>query len=251
MKILLSNDDGYDAEGLVCLKNAMRKIGEVVVVAPITNCSGKSSALSLKQPIRVERLEDNLYAVDGTPADCVHLAVNGMLDFEADVVVSGINNGENMGDDPVYSGTVAAALEGRFLQLPCVAISLQGPHLQYYETAAKIACEVVLALKKNPNCGAMLLNINVPDLPYDQITGYEVTRCGSRTQSYPVIVKGKSETVNYYEIGPPGKATNLDSGSDFYAVSNGRVSITPITNDMTDHDKIATLSHWLETLTAA
>ena len=218
MNILLSNDDGYQAPGLKYLIDGLQDLAEIIAVAPRDNCSGNSNALSLRKTIKVEQVQEKLYAVDGTPADCVHLAVNGMLDFQADVVISGINNGENMGDDPVYSGTVAAALEGRFLPLPCIAVSLEGYRLLHFDTAVKVVRRILYTLETTPLNGAMLLNVNVPDIPYNEIQGFEVTRCGTRTSSQPIIVEEKTAAIGYYRIGLPGQEDDTGRGTDFHAV---------------------------------
>ncbi len=245
MKILLSNDDGYQAPGLGVMREALRKIAEVVVVAPRANCSGSSNALTLRRSIAVEKVADDTYAVDGTPADCVHLAVNGMLDFEPDLVVSGINNGENLGDDVMYSGTVAAAIEGRFLRLPAIAVSLAGRELKHFDTAARVVVEKLERMLSYPLAADCLLNINVPDLPYSQIQGMEVTRCGNRNHSEPVIPEHGDNGLAY-RIGPPGVSADDGEGTDFHAVRNHRVSVTPISIDMTHRDRMAELSRWLQ-----
>ena len=245
MKILLSNDDGYRAPGLGVMRAALQAIAEVVVVAPQTNCSGSSNALTLRRPIAVEQVEDAMYAVDGTPADCVHLAVNGMLDFEPDLVVSGINNGENLGDDVMYSGTVAAAIEGRFLRLPAIAVSLAGAELKHFDTAARVVMDKLERMLSYPLAADCLLNINVPDLPYDEIMGMEVTRCGNRNHSEPIIPEHGASGVAY-RIGPPGVSADDGEGTDFHAVRNHRVSVTPISIDMTHRDRMGELSRWLQ-----
>ena len=233
MKILLSNDDGFQAPGLLLLRESLKDIAETVVVAPQNNCSGFSNALTLRKSIKVDYSGNGVYAVDGTPADCVHLALNGMLDFEPDLVISGINNGENMGDDTIYSGTVAAALEGRFLRLPALAVSLAGQELKHFETAARVVHDLIDRINDHHIPGKYLLNINVPDVPYNQISGYEITRCGKRNHSEPVIVEESRNGSGLFRIGPPGIADEAGPGTDFYAVSMGKVSITPLTNDMT------------------
>ncbi len=252
MKILLSNDDGVSARGLCVMREALMGIAadvavEVIIVAPRENCSGYSNALSLRKRIEVQRLPGDVYAVAGTPADCVHLAVNGMLDFAPDIVISGINHGGNLGDDVVYSGTVAAATEGRFLRLPAIAVSLVGQEHRYFETAARVVLEKLEKLLTNPFNAKYLLNINVPDLPYDELAGVEITRCGYRNHAKPIIHEGeggKSGDKLCFRIGQLGAPGDFGEGTDFYAIKHNRVSITPITMDMTDKDKIAHLASW-------
>jgi 5'-nucleotidase len=245
MKILLSNDDGYQAKGLLTLRESLSGIAETIVVAPAANCSGFSNALTLRKSITVAEHGNGVYSVQGTPADCVHLAVNGMLDFEPDMVISGINNGENMGDDTIYSGTVAAALEGRFLRLPALAVSLAGTQLNYFDTAARVIHDILDMLGEHHIPGRYLFNINVPDVPYNQLAGFEITRCGKRNHSEPVIVESYENKPDSYRIGKPGLAGDAGPGTDFYAISQGRVSITPLTNDMTDYDNLDQIRDWL------
>lgn len=233
IKILLSNDDGFDAPGLGALKAALSARGRIVVVAPAGNCSGFSNALTLRKPIRVRCHGEDLYSVEGTPADCVHLAVNGMLDFEPDLVISGINNGENMGDDTIYSGTVAAALEGRFLRLPSIAVSLVGERLEHFDTAARVVSDLLDWTGTHHISDRYLLNINVPDLPYDELKGYEITRCGKRDHSEPVSAESDRDGYRIYRLGKIAAPGDDGPGTDFHATSQGRVSITPLTNDMT------------------
>lgn len=252
MKILLSNDDGYDAPGLMTLYDALTQVGEVTVVAPERNCSGSSNALSLRKPIRIRTRENGFFSVDGTPADCVHLAVTGMLEFEPDIVVSGINNGSNLGDDVIYSGTVAAAIEGRFLRLPALAVSLSGEQLNHFDTAARVVLKLLENIQGHPYSEHCLLNINVPDIPFDNLNGFEVTRLGRRTHSEAIIhqhndnsLKGGEST---YWIGPPGQSEDAGTGTDFFAISQNKVSITPLTIDMTHHNNIAITEDWLKTV---
>jgi 5'-nucleotidase len=245
MKILLSNDDGFQAPGLLLLRESLKDIAETVVVAPRTNCSGFSNALTLRKSIKVENCGNGVYSVDGTPADCVHLALNGMLEFEPDLVISGINNGENMGDDTIYSGTVAAALEGRFLRLPALAVSLAGHELSYFETAVRVVHDLIDRINEHHIPGKYLLNINVPDVPYNHLSGYEITRCGKRNHSEPVIVEESQDGSGSFRIGPPGIADEAGPGTDFHAVSMGKVSITPLTNDMTHFSNLEIMNDWL------
>jgi 5'-nucleotidase len=245
MKILLSNDDGYQAPGLLILRESLSSVAETVVVAPAGNCSGFSNALTLRKSIAVTDHGNGVYSVEGTPADCVHLAVNGMLDFQPDMVISGINHGENMGDDTIYSGTVAAALEGRFLRLPALAISLAGIQLKNFDSAARVVHDIVESLDQHHIPGSYLLNINVPDVPYNQLSGMEITRCGKRNHSEPVITEKHENGPDSYRIGRPGLAGDAGPGTDFHAISRGRVSITPLTNDMTDYHNLDQITDWL------
>lgn len=245
MKILLSNDDGYQAPGLLLLRKSLQDIAQTVVVAPRDNCSGFSNALSLRKSISVENCGDEIYAVDGTPADCVHLAVTGMLDFKPDLVISGINNGANMGDDTIYSGTVAAALEGRFLRLPAIAVSLNGPALKHFDTAARVVHNILERIESHHIPGKYLLNINVPDVPYNQLAGFEITRCGKRNHSDPVIEEDGKQGFRSFRIGPSGTEEDAGPGTDFYAVRKNRVSITPLTSDMTHYSHLEAMEKWL------
>ena len=235
IKILLSNDDGYDAPGLGILKNSLAKVGQIAVAAPAVNCSGFSNALTLHKPIRAHCYGKNLYSIQGTPADCVHLAVNGMLDFVPDLVISGINKGGNLGDDTIYSGTVAAALEGRFLRLPSIAVSLTGERLEHFDTAARVTLELLDWISKSAIADLYLLNINVPDLPFDQLQGYEITRCGRREHSEPIQLEADQAGHKTYRIGKVGCPRDDGPGTDFHAISRQRVSITPLTHDMTHY----------------
>ncbi len=254
MKILLSNDDGYEAPGLLALFEAVSQVADVIVVAPETNCSGSSNALTLRKPIRVHSHKNGFISVQGTPADCVHLAITGMLaktiGWQPDIVVSGINNGSNLGDDVIYSGTVAAAIEGRFLRLPAIAVSLAGEALKHFDTAAQVVLDLLEKINTHPMSGHCLLNLNVPDLPYNQINGMEVTRLGKRSHSEPIIsepaVDGDAvDGDNIYRIGRPGAEEDAGAGTDFYAVNQGKVSITPLTIDMTHYKNIPVIDDWL------
>lgn len=244
MRILVSNDDGFHAEGIQVLAAELRKIADVVVVAPDRNRSAASSSLTLVEPLRPRHLDNGDYCVNGTPADCVHLALNGFLSGQVDLVVSGINAGCNMGDDTLYSGTLAAALEGRHLGLPAIAVSLDGR--QHYETAARVVCDLIPKLHNQLLNDHEILNINVPDLPYDKLKGIKVCHLGYRASSAEVIkqVDPRGETI--YWIGPSGLPENEAEGTDFHAVKNGYVAITPIQADMTAHHSLEALQAWLE-----
>ncbi len=246
MRILLSNDDGYEAPGIIALASALNDMAEITVVAPERDRSGASNSLTLEMPIRARRLSDNVIRVDGTPTDCVHLAITGLLEQEPDMVVSGINAGANMGDDVIYSGTVAAAMEGRFLGLPAIAISLVGGHqCRYYETAAEVAKLFIGQLASHPLPQDTILNINVPDIPFDQLSGYQSTRLGHRHKAEPVIKAEDPRGRDIYWVGPPGAEQDAGPGTDFYAVRNGYVSVTPIQIDLTRHQAVPIISDWL------
>ena len=246
MKILLSNDDGYDAPGLMALHEEFSSIADVVVVAPNRDCSGFSNALTLRKPIRVQHHGGEVYSIDGTPADCVHLAITGMFDCKPDLVISGINRGENVGDDPIYSGTIAAAREGRFLPLPAIAISQQNDwqnsdqsnDTEHLETAVRIARNLFNFVVEQ-KWSDYLLNVNVPNLRFDEILGVEITRCGNRGQSEPVIKINEEGDDALYQIGKPGQPADNGPGTDFHALKHNKVSITPLTMDMTDHSKLS------------
>jgi len=246
MHILISNDDGYLAPGLTYLSDALKEQAEVTVVAPDRNRSAASNSLTLEMPLRVQQQDNGFYSVDGTPTDCVHLALTGLLDKEPDVVFSGINNGENMGDDVLYSGTVAAATEGRFLGLPSVAISISSSTPKYYETAAHVAILIFKQLHNKTLPSDTILNINVPDVAIGDIRGYKSTRLGQRHRAEPVIESRDPRNKKIYWVGPPGKEQDAGEGTDFYAVANNFVSITPLKIDLTHHALLDGLSEWLE-----
>jgi len=245
MHILLSNDDGYEAPGIKCLAEVLESKSQVTVVAPDRNRSGASNSLTLEYPIRADTMSPDVVRVDGTPTDCVHLAITGLLKQEPDIVISGINAGANMGDDVLYSGTVAAAMEGRFLGLPAIAVSLVGPQLNHYETAAQVVLSLLDDLANAPLPSDTILNINVPDLPYDEISGIQTTRLGRRHKSEPVIKSSDPRGRDLYWVGPPGEEKEEGPGTDFYAVRNGYVSITPLHVDLTRHAALTDRDHWL------
>jgi len=246
MRILLSNDDGYFAPGLAVLAAALEGLGEIVVVAPEQNRSGASNSLTLDRPLSLRKAANGFYFVNGTPTDCVHLAVTGMLEVLPDIIVSGINSGANMGDDTIYSGTVAAATEGYLLGIPSIAISLTSFEGNNFETAGKVAFELVERFIRNPIREHVLLNVNVPDLPYAELKGTEVTRLGRRHKAEPVVkmLSPRSETV--YWVGAAGAAADAGPGTDFNAVEKGFVSITPLQIDLTHRAQLASISQWME-----
>lgn len=245
MRILVSNDDGVHAEGIRALSEALTACGEVIVVAPDRNRSGASHSLTLEVPLRVTRIaETGYHAVKGTPTDCVHLAVNELVRPEPDMVVAGINHGANLGDDVIYSGTVAAATEGRHLGFPSLAISLVGK--THFATAAHYAAQLVRGMMVHPLPADQILNVNVPDLPLDQIKGIRVTRLGNRHRAESVIRTEDPRGQPVYWIGPPGNQQDAGEGTDFAAIEQGYVSITPLTIDMTAYGSLSTLGAWLD-----
>jgi 5'-nucleotidase len=249
VKILISNDDGYRAEGLRALTQALSPLAEVTVVAPDRNRSGASNSLTLDVPLRVFPYDEaRYYVVNGTPTDCVHLAISGLFDYEHDMVVSGINDGANLGDDVLYSGTVAAAIEGRFLGLPAMAFSLviEPNSGQHYETAARVATELFLRVQKTPLHRATILNINVPDVPYEQLRGFEVTRLGFRHRSERMIRSQDPRGRPIYWVGPSGLEQDAGPGTDFHAIANRCVSVTPLQIDLTRHSMLEDLRDWLQ-----
>lgn len=248
MKILISNDDGFLAPGLSCLAKSLKEIADITVVAPDRNRSGASNSLTLDNPLRVIPAENGFISVNGTPTDCVHLAVTGLLQEMPDMVVSGINEGSNLSDDVLYSGTVAAATEGRFLGLPSIAVSLAGPKCQYYETAGEIAKILVLHLRKDPLPKDTILNVNVPDLPLTEIRGIQVTRLGTRHIAEPTIKAADPRGRKIFWIGQPGPEEDAGPGTDFYAVNMGYVSITPLHLDLTHYKVFEQLSGWVKAI---
>ena len=248
MRILISNDDGYFAPGLACLAEHLAKIADIVVVAPERDRSGASNSLTLDRPLRSRRAANGFYYVDGTPTDCVHLAVTGLFDQEPDMVVSGINAGANMGDDTVYSGTVAAATEGFLLGIPSIAVSLEGKEWAHYETAAKVTVELVQRFAGQTHSHPWLLNVNVPDIAHDELQGMEVTRLGKRHKAESVIKASNPHGETVYWVGAAGKAQDAGQGTDFYALAQQRVSITPLQMDLTQYSQLDAVRGWLDQL---
>jgi 5'-nucleotidase len=248
MNILISNDDGFLAPGLAILAKKMAELADITVVAPDRNRSGASNSLSLVNPLRVTMGENGFYSVNGTPTDCVHLAVTGLLKEMPDMVISGINEGTNLSDDVLYSGTVAAAMEGRFLGVSSIAISLAGPKCQYYETAAHIAALLVGRLKKDPLPKHTILNVNVPDVLMTELRGIKVTRLGTRHIAEPTIKTVDPRGRRIYWIGQPGPEEDAGPGTDFHAVNSGYVSITPLHLDLTHYEVFEQLSGWVNAL---
>jgi 5'-nucleotidase len=248
MHILITNDDGYSARGIKILTQELAQVAQVSVVAPERNKSGASNSLTLMRPLRVKCLEQGSYFVDGTPTDCVHLALSGLLESQPDMVVSGINAGPNLGDDVLYSGTVAAAMEGRYLGLPAIAVSLAGKPATHFETAAVITRRVIERLVQNPLPDDTLLNINVPDVPAEEIVAIEATRLGFRHKSEPMIQQSDPYGRPLYWVGPPGEAQDGGEGTDFRAIEQCIASVTPMQIDLTRHRGIQPLQSWLDAL---
>jgi 5'-nucleotidase len=251
MKILVSNDDGYRAEGILRLNDALRPLATTTVMAPDRNRSGASNSLTLDVPLRVHQSEPDVYYVaGGTPTDCVHIAISGYFAEEFDLVCSGINDGANLGDDTLYSGTVAAAIEGRFLGLPTVAFSLcmEPESGRHFETAAQVAHTLIRRLLEAPLERGFTLNVNVPDLPYDELKGIRATRLGGRHRSKPIIPVNDPKGRPVYWIGPSGSGQDAGPGTDFDAIANGYVSVTPLQIDLTKHSALPSITDWLRPL---
>lgn len=248
MHLLLSNDDGHRAPGLIALASALEALGRVTVVAPDRNRSGASNSLTLDKPVRVATDERGFMFVDGTPTDCVHLAITGLMSEEPNVVVSGINAGANMGDDVLYSGTVAAAMEGRFLGLPGIAVSLVQAGNDHYDCAAEVACNLLRNISSLSIASDTILNVNVPDMPFSDLRGVRATRLGYRHKAEPVIrgLDPRGETV--YWVGPPGSEQDAGPGTDFHAVREGYVSVTPLSVDLTRADALSGTQEWAKGL---
>ncbi|UJF23587.1 5'/3'-nucleotidase SurE [Shewanella sp. OMA3-2] len=245
INILVSNDDGVNAPGIIALSDALNAFAKVLTVAPDRNCSGASNSLTLTNPLRINNLDNGYVSVNGTPTDCVHLAIRQLCQVEPDIVISGINAGANMGDDTLYSGTVAAAMEGRFLGLPAVAISLVGKNLQHYQSAADYAARIVKHLLAHPIESNQILNVNVPDLPLDQIKGIKVTRLGARHKAEGMVKTQDPAGKDIYWLGPVGAEQDAGEGTDFGAVADGYVSITPLTVDLTAYNQLTKLADWV------
>ena len=245
MRILLSNDDGYSSPGIECLARMLSQVGEITVVAPERDRSGASNSLTLDRPLSLKRARNGFYYVNGTPTDCVHLAVTGMLETVPDLVVSGINLGANMGDDTIYSGTVAAATEGFLLGVPSIAVSLCSKTGKHFETAGRVALAVVEMLRARQAADPVLINVNVPDVPYEALRGLVATRLGKRHKAEPVVrtVTPRNETV--FWVGAAGEAQDAGEGTDFFAVANNQVSVTPLQVDLTHNAQLSMVSGWL------
>lgn len=246
MRILLSNDDGYLAPGLACLARVLAPLAQLDVVAPERDRSGASNSLTLDRPLRVSQGENGFFYIDGTPTDCVHLAISGLMEHAPEMVIAGINRGANLGDDVLYSGTVAAAMEGRFLGVPAIAVSLAGGRTcVHYDTAAAVVERLVAKLRREPLPAATILNVNVPDVPVNELIGFEATRLGYRHKSEPVIHATDPHGNPVYWIGPAGSEADAGPGTDFFALRNGAVSITPLHVDLTRYTALDQVSSWL------
>ena len=245
MHILVSNDDGYLAEGLVALAAALREHATISVVAPDKNRSAASNSLTLDMPLRATLAHNGFMKVDGTPTDCVHLAITGLLEQEPNMVFAGINHGANLGDDVLYSGTVAAATEGRFLGLPAVAMSLVGDHPSHFDTAAQVAVILLKEIIASPLPDNTILNVNVPDVPFSELKGFKACRLGQRHKSEPIISSEDQRGRRIYWVGAAGAEQDAGEGTDFHAINNGYVSVTPLQLDLTWYERIETLSNWL------
>ena len=246
MRILLSNDDGYFAPGIEILARELASLAEITVVAPERDRSGASNSLTLDRPLSVRKSANGFLFVNGTPTDCVHLAVTGLLEVQPDMIISGINLAANMGDDTIYSGTVAAATEGYLLGIPSLAISLAGRLGAHFDTAARVARELVERFQAHPPREPMLLNVNVPDIPYGELGGFEVTRLGRRHKAEPVIRMNSPRGETVFWVGPPGGAQDAGPGTDFHALAANRVSITPLQMDLTHQQQIPMVRDWIE-----
>lgn len=246
MRILLSNDDGYFAPGLNILADYVAKMADVVIVAPERNRSGASNSLTLDRPLTVRKAHNGYFYVNGTPTDCVHLAVTGLLDALPDMVISGINDGANMGDDTIYSGTVAAAMEGYLLGIPSFAVSMSQHGAKHYETAARVVVELIKRFENDRFPPPLLLNINVPDVPYEDLRGVAVTRLGKRHKAESVIKSTTPRGETVYWVGAAGGAQDAGAGTDFYAVEHNQVSLTPLQIDLTQYKQLDQLQGWVD-----
>lgn len=249
INILLSNDDGADAPGILALEQELKALHQVTVVAPNKNRSGSSSALTLDRPIRCFQLENGFYSVTGTPCDCVHLGSHRIMSQKPDIVIAGINRGANLGDDVLYSGTVAAAMEGRSMGFPAIAISLAGKECNHYPTAAKIMSRLLNHLREFSLQSNIILNVNVPDLPLEEIKGYRLTRLGCRHRADTIVPAEDPRGQRIYWLGPPSEPQDIGEGTDFDAVSGGYVSITPLVVDFTAYNSFESVSDWMSQLT--
>jgi 5'-nucleotidase len=247
MNILLSNDDGVNAAGIAVLFEHLSKEHDVTVIAPDRNCSGMSNALSLHTPLRIEQMPNGFFAVNGTPSDCVQLGINKFMLKEPDLVVSGINHGANLGDDTIYSGTVAAALEGRHMGLPAIAVSLCSKKTDYFDTAAKVTCDIIRRLTSHPLKQNEILNINVPAIPFDLMKGIVATRLGKRHRAETMVQSTDPFGRTIYWYGKLGSEQDAGEGTDFDAVNNNYCSVTPLSVDMTVHEKVSKMNTWLNT----
>jgi len=247
MKILLSNDDGYQSLGINVLAKVLSEIAEITIIAPDRDRTGASNSLTLETPLRVHKVRENVYYVNGTPTDCVHLGVTGLLDELPDMVVSGINKGVNLGDDVIYSGTVAAAMEGRFLGMSALAVSLD-KEAKSYEAAAQVTKDLILRLSKNSLPPKTILNVNVPNKPWEELKGYEITRLGTRHCAQPSVKQTDPRGNEVYWVGLSGKEQDAGPGTDFHALRAGKVSITPLQIEWTNYEAFEQVADWMQDL---
>ena len=246
MRILVSNDDGYQAPGIIALAEALSTVADVTVVAPSRNRSATSNSITLDRPLIVERAANGFYYVDdGTPADCVHLAVTGFLDFRPDLIVSGINDGSNLGDDTIYSGTVAAAMEGYLLGIPGIAVSLAARPVTHFATAAQVALDLVKRIQTSSPVAPWLLNVNVPDVPFSALKGVRTVRLGKRHQAEPAVRVPRQDGRIEYRVGPVGKAADAGPDTDFGCIAEGYATVTPLSIDLTKFDALHLVKEWL------
>jgi len=248
MRILIANDDGYLSDGIRALHQAMQRLGHATIVAPDRDRSGASNSLTLSHPVFVKQRSADVYSLEGTPTDCVNIALSGLLEEQQDMVVSGINDGPNMGDDVLYSGTVAAAIEGRHLGHPAIAVSMASHEPTHYNTAAAVTHDLVAHLKEVPLPPDTILNINVPDLPIDQINGMKATRLGTRHPSKDAIRQLSPRGETLFWIGAAGDIADDGPGTDFGAIQEKYVSVTPLQIDLTNVNSVSAVAHWLEHL---
>ncbi|MFB3091512.1 MAG: 5'/3'-nucleotidase SurE [Gammaproteobacteria bacterium] len=245
MHYLLSNDDGYQSTGIRLLAEALEQSGEVTVVAPDRDRSAASNSLTLDAPIYIHTADNGFIYINGTPTDCIHLAITGLLDKEPDMVLSGINAGANLGDDVLYSGTVAAAMEARFLGCPAIAVSLASQEHVHFDTAVSVVLEMIESLPLLSLESELLLNVNVPDIPFEEIGAFEVTRLGNRHKSEPAIKSMDPRGRSIYWVGPVGPEQDAGPGTDFYAINHNNVSITPLQVDLTKYSVIEDITQWV------
>ncbi len=245
MKILVSNDDGYSAPGLAALVEALKPLGNLMVIAPEQNHSGASNSLTLNRPLSVRTADNGFLYVNGTPTDCVHLAVTGLLDFKPDMVVAGINNGANMGDDTIYSGTVAAATEGYLLGIPSIAFSLVGRSWEHLATAAGVAAEIVARFQRDPTVEPVLYNVNIPGIAASSLKGIQATRLGRRHKAEAAVRAENPHGEPVWWVGAAGPAADDGPGTDFHAVASGYASVTPLQIDLTHFEKVTQVRDWL------
>jgi 5'-nucleotidase len=248
MRFLVSNDDGYLSPGLGALVDVLKQLGDVTVVAPDRDRSGSSNSLTLKRPLRIGSADNGFFFVDGTPTDCIHLGITGVMEREPDMVIAGINRGPNLGDDILYSGTVAAAMEGRFLGYPALAVSCTGFRMAHLDTAARVVRQIIGGMISDPLPADTILNVNVPDIRFEELSGFQATRLGYRHKAEPALKSRDPAGEPIYWVGPPGPEQDSGEGTDFFAVRNNAVSVTPLKVDLTRWDRLDTLGKWLREL---